>query len=63
MDIKFLKIWMIYKTSVADPDPGSGIGCFLISGSGIRDLGSRIRFFPDPGSRIPDSKTIFLRAF
>ncbi len=44
--------------SVADPDPGSGIGCFLTSGSGIRN-----RFFPDPGSRIPDPKTIFLRAF
>ncbi len=24
-------------SSVADPDPGSGIGCFLTSGSGIRD--------------------------
>ena len=23
--------------SVADPDPGSGIGCFLTPGSGIRD--------------------------
>ena len=52
-------------SSVADPDPGSGIGCFLIPGSGIRN-----RFFPDPGSRIPDlgsripdPKTIFLRAF
>ena len=44
--------------SVADPDPGSGIGCFLTPGSGIRN-----RFFPDPGSRIPDPKTIFLRAF
>ncbi len=43
--------------SVADPDPGSGIGCFLTPGSGIRN-----RFFPDPGSRIPDPKTIFLRA-
>ncbi len=32
-----LKIWR--STSVADPDPGSGI---------------RKRFFPDPGSRIPD---------
>jgi hypothetical protein len=29
-------------------DPGSGIGFFRI---------------PDPGSRIPDPKTIFLRAF
>ncbi len=42
--------------SVADPDPGSG--AFLTPGSGIRD-----RFFADPGSRIPDPKTIFLRAF
>ncbi len=24
-------------SSVADPDPGSGIGCFLTPGSGIRD--------------------------
>ncbi len=31
----------------------------------IRDPGSEIGFFriPDPGSRIPDPKTIFLRAF
>ena len=35
--------------SVADPDPGSGIGAFLTPGSGIRN-----RFIPDPGSRIPD---------
>jgi hypothetical protein len=27
-------------------DPGSGIGCFLTPGSGIRN-----RFFPDPGSQ------------
>jgi hypothetical protein len=39
--------------SVADPDPGSG--AFLTSGSGIQN-----RFFPDPGSRIPDPKPIFL---
>ncbi len=25
--------------SVADPDPGSGIGCFLTPGCGIRDPG------------------------
>jgi hypothetical protein len=37
-----------HVTSVADPDPGSG--AFLLPGSGIR-----IRFFPDPGSRIPNS--------
>ncbi len=41
-------------TSVADPDPGSGIGCFLTTGSGIRN---------SSGSRISDPKTIFLRAF
>jgi hypothetical protein len=42
--------------SVADPDPGSGIGCFLTPGSGIRDPGSGIGFFriPDLGSRISD---------
>ena len=34
-------------TNVADPDPGSG--AFVTPGSGIRN-----RFFPDPGSRIPD---------
>jgi hypothetical protein len=33
--------------SVSDPDAGSG--AFLIPGSRIRK-----RFFPDPGSRIPD---------
>jgi hypothetical protein len=44
------------SSSVADTDPGSG--AFLTPGSGIRN-----RFFPDPGSRIPDPKTIFLRAF
>ncbi len=32
------------KTSVADPDPGSG--AFLTPGSGIRN-----RLFPDPGSQ------------
>ncbi len=37
------------RSSVADPDPGSGIGCFLTAGSGIRN-----RFFLDPGSRISD---------
>ncbi len=37
------------SASVADPDPGSGIGCFLSPGSGIRN-----RFIPDPGSRIPN---------
>jgi hypothetical protein len=55
-----LKIYAIKNknipASVADPDPGSG--AFLTPGSGIRN-----RFFPDPGSRIPNPKTIFLRAF
>jgi hypothetical protein len=37
--------------SVADPDPGSGT--FLTPGSEIRN-----RFFPDPGSRIPDPTII-----
>jgi hypothetical protein len=46
-----------FEFSVADPDPGSGIGAFLTPGSGIRDpeyvySGSRI---PDLGSRIPNS--------
>ena len=41
--------------SVADPDPGSG--AFLTPGSGIGN-----RFFPDPGSRIPDPTPIFSRA-
>jgi hypothetical protein len=43
-------------TIVADPDPGSG--AFLTPGSDIRN-----RFFPDPGSRIPDPKPIFMRTF
>jgi hypothetical protein len=37
---------------------GPGSGAFLTPGSGIRN-----RFFPDPGSRIPDPKPIFLRAW
>ncbi len=44
-----------YNSSVAAPDPGSG--AFLTPGSGIRN-----RFFPDPGSRIPDPKPTCLRA-
>ncbi len=35
--------------SIADPDPGSGIWCLFDPGIGIRK-----RFFPYPGSRIPD---------
>jgi hypothetical protein len=45
----------IGKSSVGDPDPGSG--AFFTPGSGIRN-----GFFPDPGSRIPDPKPIFVRA-
>jgi hypothetical protein len=40
--------------SVAYPDPGSGT--FLTPGSGIWN-----GFFPDPGSRIPEPKPIYLR--
>jgi hypothetical protein len=47
-------LWLF--TRVADPDPGSG--AFLTPGSGIRN-----RFFPDPGSRIPDPKSIVLRVY
>ncbi len=52
----------LLSSRVADPDPGSGIRCLF--DPWIRDLGSGIGFFriPDPGSRIPDPKTIFLRA-
>jgi hypothetical protein len=39
---------------------GSGIRCLFTFGSGIP---IRSRFIPDPGSRIPDSKPIFVRAF
>ncbi len=41
--------------SVADPDLGSRTRCLF-------DPWIRHRFFPDPGSRIPDPKPIFLRA-
>jgi hypothetical protein len=41
----------LWHGSVADPDPGSGIGAFLTPGSGKG-------FF-----RIPDPKSIFLRAY
>jgi hypothetical protein len=37
-------------------DPGSGIRCLF-------DPWIRDRFFPDPGSRIPDPKPIYLRAY
>ncbi len=47
----------LVSSSVADPDPGSGAFLTPGSGSGIRN-----RFFPDPGSRIPDPKPIFSRA-
>jgi hypothetical protein len=44
-------------TSIGCPDPGSGAFLSL-------DLGSGIGFFriPNPGSRIPNPKPIFLRA-
>jgi hypothetical protein len=47
---------VIALLSVADPDPGSG--AFLTPGSGIRN-----RFFPDPGSRIPDLGSRILRPY
>jgi hypothetical protein len=45
------------KTSVENsvPDPGSCIRCLF-------DPRLRDRFFPDPGSRMPDPKPIFFRA-
>ena len=54
MNVK--KITLV-ATSVADPDPGSGIGAFLTPW--IRDPESGIGLFriPDPGSRISDPKT------
>jgi hypothetical protein len=50
------EVFLIGDGSVADPDPGSG--AFLTPESGIRN-----RFFPDSGSRIPDPKPIYLRAY
>ncbi len=44
--LHFYVWYRIAMTSVADPDPGSGIGVFLTPGSGIRN-----RFIPDPGSQ------------
>jgi hypothetical protein len=41
---RFEQNWYTARSSVADPDPGSG--AFLTPGSGIRN-----RFFPDPGSQ------------
>jgi hypothetical protein len=55
VDIIDKNLCCIVPVIVADPDPGSG--AFLTPGSGIRN-----RFFPDPGSRIPEPKLIFLRA-
>jgi hypothetical protein len=43
----------VLRIRIRDP----GLGAFLTPGSGIRN-----RFIPDPGSRIPDPKLIFLRA-
>jgi hypothetical protein len=48
-------IYALLKISVAVRDPGSV--AFLTPGSGIRN-----RFFPDPGSLIPDPNPIFLTA-
>jgi hypothetical protein len=44
---------------------GSGSGIRCLFDPWILDLGSGIGFFwiPDPGSRIPDPKPIFLRAY
>jgi hypothetical protein len=47
MKCQYKEYQRIQKTSVADPDPGSG--AFLTPGSRIQN-----RFFPDPGSQIPD---------
>jgi hypothetical protein len=44
---------LVVLCSVVDPDPGSG----------IRDWVLFDPWIPDLGSRIPDPKTIFLRAF
>ncbi len=52
--LSFSKSFLSVVCSVADP----GSGAFLTPGSGIRN-----RVFPDPGSRIPDPKPIFLRAY
>jgi hypothetical protein len=46
-EFRALELKYCIFVSGADPDPGSG--AFLTPGSGIRN-----RFFPDPGSRIPD---------
>jgi hypothetical protein len=50
-------------SSVADPDPGSEIRCLF--DPWIRDPGSGIGLFriPDLGSRIPNPKPIYLRAY
>jgi hypothetical protein len=49
MENMSIEVLLLPSGSVADPDPGSGIGAFLTPGSGIQN-----RFFPDPGSRISD---------
>ncbi len=48
-------IFSASKVQGSAPNPGSG--AFLAPGSGIWK-----RFFPDPGSQIPDPNPIFLRA-
>ncbi len=47
-----------FKSSVADPDPGSGIGCLF--DPWIRDLGSGMgeSQHPDPGSGIRDEQPV-----
>ncbi len=48
-----LRLWeAVLRIRIRDP----GSGAFLTPGSGIWN-----RFFPDPGSRIPDPKPILLR--
>jgi len=42
------------SNSVADPDPGSGIGCFLTPGSGMGESEH-----PDPGSGMNNPDHIF----
>jgi hypothetical protein len=54
-DMSVLGPLAVLRIRIRIRDPGSGD--FSTPGSGIRN-----RFFPDPGSRIPDPKSIFLRA-
>jgi hypothetical protein len=60
-----IRIQKSLKSSVANPDPGSGAFLPQGSGSGIRDPGWF--FLPDPGSGIPDPydvpNSIYLQDF